>query len=83
MSAESTKQHFAEICECIWDKIQGQEKLDKKTAASMRQFVANFTMVAWNIHVTGRHFSPNCQQSPSASLKSPFVQKTSQLCVTR
>ena len=31
MSTEKTKQHFVEIYECIWDKIQGQEKLDKKT----------------------------------------------------
>ena len=30
MSAEKTKKHFAEICECILDKIQQQEKLDKK-----------------------------------------------------
>ena len=48
-----------------------------------RHIVWQMGMIAWNIHVTGRHFSPNCQQSPSASLKSPFVQKTSQLCVTR
>ena len=34
MSAENTKQHFAEICECIWSKIQGQEKLDRETAAA-------------------------------------------------
>ena len=48
MSAENTKQHFAGICECIWNKIQGEEKLDRKTAAAMRNFVVNFSMVAWN-----------------------------------
>ena len=48
MSAENTKQHFAGICECIWNKIQGEEKLDKKTAAAMRNFVVNFSMIAWN-----------------------------------
>ena len=48
MSAENTKQHFAGICECIWNKIQGEEKLDRKTAAAMRKFVVNFSMVAWN-----------------------------------
>lgn len=57
MSAENTKLHFAEICECIWNKIQGQKKLDKKTAASMRQFVANFTMVAWNACIAQETFA--------------------------
>lgn len=57
MSAENTKLHFAEICECIWNKIQGQKKLDKKTAASMRQFVANFTMVAWNACIAQKTFA--------------------------
>ena len=51
MSAEKTKQHFAEICECIWDKIQGKEKLERKTAVAMRNFVVNFSMIAWNAGV--------------------------------
>ncbi|MBO7329089.1 MAG: hypothetical protein J6W00_10010 [Lentisphaeria bacterium] len=57
MSAENTKQHFAEICECIWDKIQQQEKLDKKAAAAMRRFIANFTMIAWNACIMQKTYS--------------------------
>ena len=44
MSAEKTKQHFAEICECLWDKAQYQEKLDKEVVSAMRKFIANFTI---------------------------------------
>ena len=57
MSAENTKQHFAEICECIWNKIQGQEKLDRKTAVAMRNFVVNFSMVAWNACIIQKSFA--------------------------
>ena len=57
MSAVNTKQHFAEICECIWDKIRQQEKLDKKTASAMRRFVANFTMIAWNACIMQKTYS--------------------------
>ena len=57
MSAENTKQHFAEICECIWDKIQQQEKLDKKTASAMRRFIVNFTMIAWNACIMQKTYS--------------------------
>ena len=57
MSAENTKQHFAEICECIWEKIQQQEKQDKKTAAAMRRFIANFTMIAWNACIMQKTYS--------------------------
>ncbi len=57
MSAENTKQHFAEICECIWSKIQGQEKLDRETAAAMRNFVVNFSMVAWNACIIHNTFA--------------------------
>jgi len=49
MSKEETKQHFAEICECIWNKIESQDNLDRKTADSMRKIVANFAMTAWNM----------------------------------
>ena len=48
-TSDQTRQHFTEICECIWNKILSEQKLDKKTAASMRQFVANFSMMAWNM----------------------------------
>lgn len=44
MSAEKTKQHFAEICECLWGKAQYQEKLDKEVVSAMRKFIANFTI---------------------------------------
>ena len=57
MSAENTKNHFAEICEYIWNKIQGQEKLDRKTAAAMRNFVVNFSMVAWNACIIHNTFA--------------------------
>ena len=57
MSAEKTKKHFAEICECIWNKIQGEEKLDRETAKGMRKFVANYTMVAWNACIAQKSFA--------------------------
>ena len=42
-------QHFAEICETIWSKIEHQERLEKATAEKMRQIVANMAMIAWNM----------------------------------
>ena len=57
MSAENTKQHFAEICECIWNKIRGQGKLDRKTAVAMRNFVVNFSMVAWHACIIQKSFA--------------------------
>lgn len=57
MSAEKTKQHFAEICECLWDKAQYQEKLDKEVVSAMRKFIANFTMIAWNACIMQKTYS--------------------------
>ena len=57
MSAEKTKQHFAEICECLWDKAQYQENLDKEFVSAMRRFIATFTMIAWNSCVKQKTYS--------------------------
>ena len=48
MSREETKQHFAEICETIWGKIESQQQVDAENAESMRQIVTSFAMIAWN-----------------------------------
>lgn len=48
-TAEETKQHFTELYECVWNKILSEQKWDKRTAASMRQFVANLALTAWNV----------------------------------
>ena len=45
-TAEETKQHFTELYECVWNKILSEQKWDKRTAASMRQFVANLALTA-------------------------------------
>lgn len=49
MKQDESKQHFAEICETIWHKIESQQKLDRATAEGMRQVVANMAMMAWNM----------------------------------
>ena len=57
MSAENTKKHFAEICECLWDKAQYQENLDKEVVSAMRKFIATFTMIAWNACIKQKTYS--------------------------
>jgi len=51
MSKEETKKHFSEICECIWNKIDRQNKLDQKEADVMHKIVAQLVMFAWNMSI--------------------------------
>jgi len=46
---EETKEHFAEICECIWNRILSEEKMDEETANEMRECTAQFALLAWNM----------------------------------
>jgi len=46
---EETKEHFAEICECIWNRILSEEKMDEKIANRMRECTAQFALFAWNM----------------------------------
>ena len=57
MSKEETKRHFAELCECIWDKIESLGQVDSENAESMRQIVVNFAMIAWNMCLIHKSFS--------------------------
>lgn len=56
MSKEETKRHFAELCECIWDKIESLGQVDSENAESMRQIVVNFAMIAWNMCLIHKSF---------------------------
>lgn len=56
MSKEEIKQHFAEICETIWGKIESQQQVDAENAESMRQIVTNFAMIAWNMCLIHKSF---------------------------
>ena len=57
MSKEMMKQHFAELCECIWDRIENQDKLDGKAAFAMRKIVAQFAMLAWNMSIQHKSYA--------------------------
>ena len=50
MRPDKTRKHFAEICECIWNRIAYQEHMDPSSedAESMYRMVARFVMFAWN-----------------------------------
>lgn len=56
MSKEEIKQHFAEICETIWGKIESQQQVNAENAESMRQIVTNFAMIAWNMCLIHKSF---------------------------
>ena len=56
MSKEETKRHFAELCECIWDKIESLGQVDSENAESMRQIVVNFAMIAWDMSLIHKSF---------------------------
>lgn len=57
MSREDIKRHFAEICECIWDRIESQDKQDEKTAFAMCKIVAQLVMLAWNTSIKHKSYA--------------------------
>jgi len=50
MRPDKTRKHFAEICECIWNRIADMNDMDPSSedAKSMYRMTARFVMFAWN-----------------------------------
>ena len=71
MSKEEIKRHFAEICECIWDRIESQDKQDEKAAFAMCKIVAQLVMLAWNTSIKHKSY---------AEFKKSLAQSAEQIC---
>ena len=48
MPQDGTKEHFADLCDILWERALGELDLDDKTTADARRMIAQLIMVAWN-----------------------------------
>lgn len=72
MNKEEIKQHFAEICECIWSKMLSKQELPPSMAKAIRQQVTVLVMGVWNIsllHTSFTELKKELQRFAKAALK--------------